>query len=88
MSKCRILGRALGVVVICAGLFYLWADYSLRRSFRLEFGPQFSADIHDLSVAIKGQMGAFYLGKKSDLPALANDDIPGQDKPTSRCLPE
>jgi hypothetical protein len=72
MSKWRILGRVLGVVVICAGLFYLWVDYSVRRSFRLAFGPQFSADIHDLSVAIKGQMGAFYLGKKSDLPALVD----------------
>src|SRR5579859_5973268 len=72
MSKWRILGRALGVVVICIGLFYLWIDYSLRRSFHLAFGPQFSADIHDLSVAFKGQMGALYLGKKSDLPVLVD----------------
>jgi hypothetical protein len=72
MSKWRILGRVLGVIVICIGLFYLWFDYSFRRSFRHAFGPQFSADIHDLSVAFKGQMGALYLGKKSDLPTLVD----------------
>jgi len=72
MSKWRILGRVLGVIVICTGLFYLWIDYSFRRSFRVVFGPQFSADIHDLSVAFKGQMGALYLGKQSDLPTLVD----------------
>ena len=72
MSKWRILVRVLGVVVICAGLFYLWVDYSLRRNFRLTFGPQFGADVHDLSIAIKGQIGAFYLGKMSDLPVVSD----------------
>jgi hypothetical protein len=45
MSKWRILGRVLGVVVICVGLSYLWVDYSIRRSLRLAFGPSFSADV-------------------------------------------
>ena len=60
MSKWRILGRVVGVVIICAGLSHLWVDYSLQRGLQLAFGPQFGADVRDLSIAIKGQMGAFY----------------------------
>jgi hypothetical protein len=72
MSKWRILGRVLGVAVICAGLLYLWVDYSLRRSFRLALGPQFGADVEDMVVATKGLMFEFYFDQKSYLSALAN----------------
>jgi len=66
MSKWRIAGRILGVGAICVGLLYLWLDYGLERSMRHAFGPQFSADVQDLVIAIKGGMGEFYFGQKSD----------------------
>jgi len=74
-SKWRILGSVLGILIICASLFYLWVGYSLRRSFRLTFGPQSSTDIQDLSIVVKAEMGAFYLGRTSDLPPLNDGGI-------------
>jgi hypothetical protein len=66
MSKWRIVGRILGVGVICVGLLYLWLDYSLRRSINRIFTPQLSADVQDLGIAIKGKLGEFYFDQKSD----------------------
>jgi hypothetical protein len=68
MSKWRIAVRILGVGVICVGLLYIWVDYSLERSMRLAFGPQFSADVQDLGIAIKGKLGEFYFEPKSAFP--------------------
>ena len=81
MSKWRIFGRVVGILVICAGLFYLWVDYSLSRNFRITIGPQFATDIQDLSIVIKAQMGALYLGKSSDLrPTSDGGTFPDKTK--------
>ena len=81
MSKRRIFGRVVGILVICAGLFYLWVDYSLSRNFQITIGPQFATDIQDLSIVIRAQMGALYLGKLSDLrPTSDGGTFPDKTK--------
>src|SRR5882762_887816 len=69
MSKSRIAMRVVGVIVIFIGLLFLLVDYSLRRSFREAFGPEFDNDVRDLGVALKGAAGKALLEHGNIIPS-------------------
>jgi hypothetical protein len=62
-----ILGLALGVA-----LLYAFAIYSLNRSMKNAFGPEFQRDMQDLGTALKGTAGEALFEHGTLIPNNAN----------------